>query len=417
MIRFAKPLLSLAFWTAFGGLVSCDRNSTAPDPTPRGQDTLKAIADSNDVLERALPLALDPSWIPVRPVSPEGWPSGYAWFSLDVDSGWTYQITLRDSSSSSASIQLFDGDSSLLRNGTWVTGMAGTRLVQIQYETDRSQVLYLVVNGRVRAPLELGIEVLAGQEARPDAFELHDSSSELRGGPSVFADSTWINRTLHRTAGGTMESGDLFQIAADSGKLYTIHLHARGNAPTIEFLARGFLPIDTVWTHTTSRNTRVATLTFAAYRSGPVHFAAVPAGPDFKPVHYRVAATARDGIPSGVYPDAHEPDNIMEFASLLFPDGKAQSRTLHRDRGVSDTDEVFLLNPTGSVQILEIHDSLQALAVEAFSELASPLALVETATGSVRWFVVPASGITPIRIRLVNRTATPAAYRITLRAL
>ena len=417
MIRFAKPLHSLAFWAAVGGLVACDRGSTAPDPSPREQDTISATVDSNDVLERALPLALEPSWISVRPVAPEGWPSGSAWFSLDVDSGWTYQITLRDTSPSSASLQLFDADSSLLRRGSVVAGMAGTRLLQLQYETDRPGLLYLVVNGRVRAPLALSIEVLPGQEAGPDAFEMFDSSTEHRGGPFVSADSTWINRTLHRSVGGAMESGDLFQIAADSGKLYTIHLHARGNAPTIEFLARGFMPIDTLWTNTSSRNTQIATLTFAAYQSGTVHFAAVPVGPDFKPVHYRVTATARDGIPSGVYPDAHEPDNVAEFASLLFPDGMAQSRTLHRDRGVSDTDEIILVNPTGSGQILEIHDTVRALAVEAFSDLDNPLTPVDTMTGAVRRFLVPASGTVPIRVRLTNRIAFPVTYLITLRAL
>ena len=414
MIRFAKPLLSLALVATMGVIVSCDRTSTAPDPTPREQDTLAALADSNDVLGRATPLALDPSWIPVRPVSPAGWLIGSAWFSLEVDSGWTYQITLRDTTHSSASLQLFDADSSLLRKGTSVA--AGTGLVRIQYETDRPEVLYLVVNGRVKAPLELDIEVLAGQEARPDAYELFDSSSEHRGGPSVSADCTWVNRTLHRMVSGAMESGDLFQIAADSGKLYTIHLHARGNAPTIDFLARGFLPIDTHWTHTTSRNTRIATLTFAAYRSGPVHFAVVPVGPDFKPVHYRVAATSRDGIPPGIYPDIHEPDNAVVSASLLFPDGKAQARTLHRDRGVSDTDHVFLVNTTGSMQILEVHDPLQVLEVEALSDSGAPIVLVETTTGTVRCFAVPASGIAPIRIRIANRTNTPATYRIALSA-
>lgn len=186
--------------------------------------------------------------------------------------------------------------------------------------------------------------------------------------------------------------------------------------PSVGLLPRGLLPLDTHWTHSTTGNTRNATLSFPVHRSGIVHFAATPVGLDFKPVHYRVAVTALDGIPDGVYPDLYEHDDTPESASLLFPDGKAQSRTLHRSPSVSDTDQILLLNLTGSDQVLEIRDSSQAIVLEAFSSEGTPLLLAGIATGTVRSFLVPPPGSAPIRIRLANRLAVGVDYRIELRA-
>jgi hypothetical protein len=414
MPRLAKSVPFLAILATLGSLVSCDQSGTAPESTPPRQDTTKAHSGSNDVLQRALPLALEPAWVPVRTMCPQGGPNGSAWYSLDVESDKTYRITLRYTDPTGVSLLLFDGDSSLLAKATMGQGTPGT--LQLQYETDLAERLYLVVNGLVRDTFEVKVEILPGQTALPDAYEAFDTSAEVRGGPLVAADSTWINRTLHRTAGGDMESGDLFELRVDSGKLYSIHLLARGNMPSVGFLPRGILPIDTHWTHSTTGNTRNATLSFPVHRSGTVHFAATPVGPNFKPVHYRVAVTAREGIPSGVYPDLYESDDTPETASLLFPDGQTQSRTLHRSPIVSDTDEILLLNLTESNQILEIQDSLQAIVLEAFTSEGTPLHLPEVVTGSVRCFVVPPPVSAPIRIRLANRRAEAVTYRIELRA-
>lgn len=415
MHRLAKSVPFIALLATLGSLVSCDQSGTAPEPTPPRQDTTEAPSGSNDVLQRALPLALEPAWIPVRPMCPQGGPKGSAWYSLDVESDKTYRITLRYTDPTGVSLLLFDADSSLLARATMGQGTPGT--LQLQYETDHAERLFLVVNGMVRDTLEVQVEILPGQSALPDAYEAFDTSAEVRGGPIVAADSTWFNRTLHRTAGGDMESGDLFELRVDSGRLYSIHLLARGNMPSVGFLPRGILPVDTHWTHsTTTGNTRNATLSFPAHRTGTVHFAATPVGPNFKPVHYRVAVTALDGIPSGVYPDRYELDDTPETASLLFPDEKAQSRTLHRSPGVSDTDQILLLNLTASNQILEIQDSLRAIVLEAFSSEGAPLALPEIATGSVRCFLVPPPGSAPIRIRLANSLSVAVAYRIELRA-
>lgn len=417
MLRLAKTMFTLAILAAFGGLTACDQNTTASEPTPRRQDSTAALADSNTTLDRAFPLTRDTVWIPVRPLSPLGWPWGSAWYSLEVDSGHTYQFTMRSRIEFEATMELFDGDSSLLRRATRIEGATDTRVIQIQYETVQSRRLFLIVQGDVGANFELSFEVLPGQSPRPDVFELLDTSLEHQGGPLLASDSTWINRTLHRTEAGVMESADLFRIEVDSGKLYTIHLHSQGNAPAIGFLEQGMVPIDTLWTRSSSWSTQRSSLTFAAYRKGLVRFAAKPSGPDFKPVHYRVAATESMGIPAGVYPDAHEFDDTPETASLIFADGKTQSRTLHRDRGVSDTDEILLIHPTDSAMMLEIHDSLGTIAVEAFDFEGGPVVLTELPEGAVRCFLVPASsGTAPIRVRITNRLPSPATYRIELRS-
>lgn len=411
MTHFARPL---ALLTLVAGLLACDQAGNAPVASTPSPDTTTVPQGTNDVLVRATPLVAQPLWVPVRPIAPPGWVSGSAWYALDLDSGLTVQISLKDSAFTSAAMELFAADSTLLRTIAVDSG-ATPGLQRIRYESTGSERVYLVVHGSTRSLLEICIELLPEQETGPDAYEGQDSGSEFQGGPSVSPDSVWINRTLHRTAGGVMESGDYFQIAVDSSRLYTLHLVWKGNGPAIEFLPRGMRPIDTTWTIRSSKNTTEAHLTFAAYRTGRVLFLAKPSGTDAKPVHYRLAATSREGIPAGIYPDVYEIDDTPEFASLLFPLMASQIRTLHRDRGIPDVDQILLLNPGGSEQILEIHDTLGTLRVEAFAPDGTPVAPSETVTGSVRTFLVaPVSG-GPVRLRVSNPGPSGANYRLSLR--
>lgn len=416
MSRLSTPLEALALAGVMSFLVACDEGSTSPVPGPGTTDTTSSTHSQNDALVRAAPLPIQPSWIVVKMIAPVGWPVGTAWYALEIDSGFTYQVTLKDTAFTSPSLELYDADSSLLRRAAAVAGTSNPNLIRVQFEAVRTERIFVVVRGNVGARLELSIEVLPGLDALPDAYEAVEGSTESKGGPALWGDSVWINRTLHRTSGGTMESGDPFRLVVDSGNLYTIHVLARGNCPTIAFSTEGDPPIDTLWTHMGSKNSMVATLTFAAYRSGTIPFVVAPSGPEFKPVHYRVAATAREGIPALIYPDPYESDNSPEIASFLIPDGREQIRTLHRDNGVSDTDQILLINPTDSIQVLELHDSLQAIAVDGFAFDGSPVALADSLSGTVRTFLVSSSGGAPIRVRLTNRLPIAMGYRILLRA-
>lgn len=414
MKSLAKALRPMSVLVALASLMACDHGATAPTPSP-GPDTLQARSGTNDALTRADELEKHATWIPVHPLAPGGQLLGSAWYVLNLDSGLTYSILLKDSSFTGASMDLFDADSSLLRSSTPVEGTTGSRLVGLQYESTRAERVYLVVFGPVPSVVSIRVEVLPGKEQGPDAYEDQESPSESPGGPSLYPDSQWINRTLHRTAGGVMESGDRFQISVDSGKLYTLHLLSHGNVPAVDFLPWGMLPIDTVWTHVTSKNTTVSTVTFAAYRNGTFYLLVRPSGPDFKPVPYRIAATSHDGIPARIYPDHYEPDDTPESASLLFLSQFAQVRTLHLDRGRSDVDDILLVPPSDDSMLLEIHDSLQALMVEAFHPDGTPAALVETVTGSVRTFLVPGQDSPPIRLHLTDRLGFGVRYRLSLR--
>lgn len=405
-----------AFLAVLSVLVACDQQDTTIAPPLPGPDTTTTPVGTNDVLERAIALDPVPLWSPVRPIAPAETPWGAAWFALDLDSGWTYEVSLKDSTASGASMSLYDEDSSLLRTASLALDTSTPRCLQARFESSRSQRVYVLVQGLARAHLEIRVEILPGQDPGPDAYESLESSSEFRGGPILLADSHWINLTLHRTTGGDMESGDPFVLVVDSGKLYTLHLLSRGNSPLISFLPWGMRPIDTAWTRSKSKNTQVSQLTFAAYRSGRIHLLASPGGPDFKPVHYRLAATARAGIPAGIYPDAHEPDDDTSSPSFLLAGSAAQKRTLHRDGARSDTDHVLLLNPFEGAQVLEIQDSLQAVQVDAFDAEGTPLAHSETLSGSVRCLRFPATAKAPVRIRLVDRLAVGVDYRLSLRS-
>ena len=406
----------LAFLAVLSVLVACDQQDSTLAPPQHGPDTTSTAVGTNDVLDRAVALNPEPRWAPVRPIAPPEALWGAAWFALDLDSGWTYQVSLKDSTVSGASMALYDGDSSLLRTASLVPDPSVPRCLQVRFESTRSQRVYVVVQGLARARLEIRVEILPGEDPGLDAYELQEASSEFQGGPLLSADSQWINRTLHRTAGGDMESGDPFLLVVDSGRLYTLHLIARGNRPAISFLPWGMRPIDTIWTHETSKNTQVSRLTFAAYRSGSIHLFAGPTGADFKPVHYRLAATSREGIPSRTYPDAFEPDDDVSSPSILLWGSPAQERTLHRDGALSDTDHVQLFNPSEGAQILEIFDSLQAVQAEAFDADGAPVPLSETVSGSVRSLLLPASAKAPVRIRLVNRLGVAVVYRLSLRS-
>lgn len=416
MKPLAKALRPISVLVALASLMACDQGgSTAPTLPSPGPDTLPAPSGTNDALQRAEALEDHAIWVPVHPIAPPGQLLGSAWFVLALDSGLTYAISLKDSSSTGASMNLFDADSSLLRSSTLVDGTTGARLVELQYESSGAERVYLVVQGPVPSVVAIRVEVLPGKESGPDAYEDQESLSESPGGPSLSPDSQWINRTLHRTAGGVMESGDRFQLPVDSGKLYTLHLLSRGNVPAVEFFPWGMLPIDTVWTHASSRNTTVSSLTFAAYRKGTFYLVVRPSGPDFKPVPYRIAATRRDGIPTRIYPDRYESDDTPESTSMVFLSPIPQVRTLHQEGGRSDVDQVLLLPPSDDSLILEIEDSLQALSVEAFHPDGTPAVLAETLTGSVRTYLVPGQDSPPIRLRLSDRLGFGVRYRLSLR--
>lgn len=416
MIHLAKVLRPSLLLAIVSGLFSCDQAGTAPAPPPPGRDTLSAPLGDNDVLQRADLLEVEPSWVSVRPIAPAGQLRGVAWYALDLDSGHTYRLTLRDSSFLDVSLSLYHADSSLLRTSTSGMDASGNHVHELQFECSRTERVYLVVQGPVPSLLALHLEILPGQDPGPDAYERMESGSESRGGPSLSPDSQWINRTLHRGAGGEMESGDFLQLSLDSGKLYTLHLQVRGNEPSLEFLPWGMLPIDTVRTRTSSKNTVVSQLTFPAWRTGMAYLLVRPSGPGFKPVAYRLAATRRDGIPDRIYPDLHEPDDTPASASLLVQEAIPQVRTLHRDGSRSDVDEILLIPPSDDDFLVELHDSLHALSVEAFLADSTPLALSETVTGSVRSFLVPGHHDAPVRLRLSDRLGAGVRYLLKLRA-